>query len=83
MFNANVLACYVSNVGIVWFYTLIINPYYNYCSYCFYYLYILFLYFVISPVTGSLDLLELNKLQYSTTQVHRMVIHTAYVPILR
>ena len=25
MYNANVLACYVSNVGIVWFYTLIIT----------------------------------------------------------
>ena len=25
MYNANVLACYVSNVSIVWFYTLIIT----------------------------------------------------------
>ena len=53
MYTANVLAYYVSNVGIVWF-----------CSYCLYYLYVLFLYFVISPVTGSSDLLELNTMQY-------------------
>ena len=43
MYNA-VLICYVSNVGIVWFYILIITivlyPYYSYCSYCFYYLFI-------------------------------------------
>ena len=39
MYNANVLVCYVSNVGIVWFYTLIITIVltifiiYTYCSY--------------------------------------------------
>ena len=62
MYNANVLVCYVSNVGIVWFYTIIITIVLT----VFYYLYILFLYFVISPVTGSSDLLELNKIQYNT-----------------
>ena len=39
MYNVNVLPCYVSNVGIVWFYTLIITIVltvfiiYTYCSY--------------------------------------------------
>ena len=56
MYNANVIACYVSNVGIVWFYTLIITIVlavfitYTHCSYIFF----------INPVTGSSDLLELN-----------------------
>ena len=57
MYNANVLACYVSNVGIAWFYTLIITIVliviiYTYCSY------------VLLSVTGPFDLLELNKIQY-------------------
>ena len=52
----SVFIIYTYRSYIVWFYTLII-------TYCFYYLFVLFLYFVISPVTGSSDLLELNNIQ--------------------
>ena len=63
MYNDNGLVCYVSNVGNVWFYTIIITIVLT----VFYYLYVLFLYFfVISPVTGCSDLLELNKIQYNS-----------------
>ena len=59
MWNANVLACYASNVGIVWFYTPIIPIVFTVFIYTYY--------FVISPVTGSSDLLEMNKIQYNAT----------------
>ena len=52
---------------------MVLYPHYNNCSYCFYYLYVLFLYFVISPVTGSLDLLELNKIQYNNSKLYHVV----------
>ena len=63
MYNANVLACYVSNVCVVWFYTLIIT-----IVLTVFIIYFLFLYFVTCLVTGSSDLLELNTIQYNTIQ---------------
>ena len=61
MYNATVLASCASNVGIVWFYTLIIL-----IVLTVFIIYILFSYFVISPVTGSSDLFELNIIQYGS-----------------
>ena len=43
---------------------MVLYPYYIVLTV--YYLHVLFLYFVISPVSGSSDLLELNTIQYNT-----------------
>ena len=55
MYNTNVLACYISNVDIVWFYTLIITIV---LTVCIMYTIRIVLIFFISSVTGSSDLLE-------------------------
>ena len=85
MYNSTVLACYASNVGIVWFYTRIILTVltvliiYMYCSYICYQSY----YWVFRPVGAEYNTIHYNTLQYNTIHYNTLQYITIHYNTLQ